>query len=271
MLERTMEQEALDLGWIPKERYKGNPESWRPAEEFVERGREILPIVKKNNEKLLSEVATLRAQIRDAGEAAAEFRKYHDDVAKRSYERAVADLKAQKVEALENDKFAQVVEIDSALSKLELDAPKERPTPKGPDPAQDPTYLSWAAEHSEWLGKDKEKTAYATAMANYLRATGTDLKDRSFLDKVAEMVAEKFPEGGDPEVTPEPKPTPKPRSKVEGGSSGTGRSGGKTFAALPQEAREACDRFGSKLVGKGKAYANINEWRAQYVADYDWS
>ena len=32
------ESEAREQGWKPKEEYEGDPEKWRPAKEFVERG-----------------------------------------------------------------------------------------------------------------------------------------------------------------------------------------------------------------------------------------
>lgn len=260
MADLTVEQQARNYGWTPLEQFKGDPEKWLPAEAFVERGKEIMPILRKNNERLETEVANLRRDIKDAQEAAAEFRKYHTEVEERTYKRALADLKAQKVEALAESKFEAVVQLDDAITELEKGAPKPiaaAPKPAA-DPTQDPIYRGWAEEHSSWLGTDKERTAYATAAAQYVRAMEPTLVGRAFLDKVAEEVEAKFP-----------RETPSKTSKVEGGTRGTNRSGGKTFSDLPTEAREACDRFGSKMVGPGKAFKTLAEWRTQYTADYN--
>ena len=37
-VENNYEAEAREQGWKPKEGYEGDPEKWRPAKEFVERG-----------------------------------------------------------------------------------------------------------------------------------------------------------------------------------------------------------------------------------------
>lgn len=58
--ERNWESEAKEMGWVPQDQFKGDPDKWRPADEFVRRGEDILPIVRKQNEKLHGEVKELR-------------------------------------------------------------------------------------------------------------------------------------------------------------------------------------------------------------------
>ena len=48
--------EAESQGWVPKERFRGNENDWVDAETFVKRGREILPILRKNNENLIKDL-----------------------------------------------------------------------------------------------------------------------------------------------------------------------------------------------------------------------
>ena len=104
-----VEQEALQLGWIPQDQFRGDPAKWTDAETFVTRGKEILPILRKNNEKLQGtvehlgqEVTTLKGALATANEAMGEFRRYHEETAKRAYDSAVRDLRAQKLVALED-------------------------------------------------------------------------------------------------------------------------------------------------------------------------
>jgi hypothetical protein len=63
----------------------------------------------------------------------------------------VADLKAQKVEALENGEHRKVVEIDDALRELDKEAPKAMQSgnkvappvqAQAPNPMQDPVLLN---------------------------------------------------------------------------------------------------------------------------------
>jgi uncharacterized membrane protein YqaE (UPF0057 family) len=43
------DQEVIDkatkMGWTPKTEFRGDPDKWRPADEFVERGENMLPFV----------------------------------------------------------------------------------------------------------------------------------------------------------------------------------------------------------------------------------
>ena len=63
-----------------------------------------------------------------------------------------------------------------------------------------------------------------------------------------------------------------PRSSKVGESrpSGSPMSGGRgrSFADLPADARDACDRQGRKLVGEGRAFKDMNAWRSYYVNLY---
>jgi hypothetical protein len=37
------EQEAKRMGWVEKEKFKGDPDRWVEADKFVERGKNELP------------------------------------------------------------------------------------------------------------------------------------------------------------------------------------------------------------------------------------
>src|SRR3990167_1213125 len=62
---REVEAKAGEMGWKPKDEYKDDPDKWRPADEFLRRGEEILPFVQKENRRLkerLSKVETESAE-----------------------------------------------------------------------------------------------------------------------------------------------------------------------------------------------------------------
>ena len=59
---------------------------------------------------------------------------------------------------------------------------------------------------------------------------------------------------------------------ARGGGGGSGAA--KTYADLPREAQEACDRFAKRLVGpkgSGRAYETVEAYRKHYVEDFDWA
>lgn len=49
----VLEKEARVFGWVPKEDFRGSEDDWVDADTFVKRGKEINPILRKNNELLM--------------------------------------------------------------------------------------------------------------------------------------------------------------------------------------------------------------------------
>ena len=262
---------ASKMGWVPLEKFKGDPQKWTDAETFVRRGDEIMPILRKNNEKLKTELDMLRGDLtktqqlfQEAQGALTEFQKYHEEDSKRQYDRALEKLKSDKKEALSTQDYDAVVEIDEAMKVL--DEQKKAQTTKKPvqanqqvDPRQDPVFTAWVADNADWYGKDKQRTAYAESIGAFISNMEPTLKGTAFLQRVADEVADKF---GLPD-----KPTRADR--VEGSRQGGGRSDGvKGYSDLPPEAKLSCDKFGAKLIGEGKAFKTQAEWRKQYVKDF---
>jgi hypothetical protein len=63
-------------------------------------------------------------------------------------------------------------------------------------------------------------------------------------------------------------PAPRQHSKVEGHQSSNRSTGGKTFASLPAEAKQACWDDVDDLVGPDKRYKTQKEWEDKYAAIY---
>lgn len=267
-----IEQKAKELGWVPQEQFRGDPEKWVPAEEFVRRGEEVMPILRQNNKRLedqltqtRSELAEIKSSLKEATDAMEAFKEYANDASKRAYDKAVQDLRDQKRLALENQDHDAVIAADEALLDLRDKAPK--PLEKATAPTKqeqqsqasieaNPEYLAWKADNSDWVDVDQEKMAYAASIGAYLKAMNPGLKGRAMLDKVSEEVRARFP--GE-----------KPVNRVEGGLR-TGGQGSKTFESLPAEAKAACDRLAARLVGPNRAFKDLNAWRANYVKNYAW-
>lgn len=274
---------ALEMGWIPPERYKGDPERFIDAEAFVERGETILPIVKKRAEKLEAELAALRGRVskqdellKANAEAMAALEDYHTKETRRKIQAAREGWKAEIKRASEADDHEALAEATDQLTQLnaevlaaekaEAEGKKTAPAKGGDQGSQssdqlDPAFVAWTQEDGvkDWWGKDQRKTMLAVGIANELQTNEPQLKGRAFLDRVAQEVAKTFGGRGTPSPSPD---------KTGGGKGGSSSRGGKGYADLPADARAACDSYNRELVGEGRRYKTVADWRAAYAKNY---
>jgi len=260
-------REAESQGWVPKERFRGNESDWVDAEIFVKRGREILPILRKNNENLMKDLNSTKEQLKEFREAAEEFKKFQKESYERKaqeYEQRIQNIKESRAQAISDGDGQKVNALDDALdqAKDELKEAKQAvkdadKAPTAPEPdttAVDPGLQVWL-DRNTWFGQDKRLTAVANGIGESLRLEFPSLKGEQFLEKLDEVLAEEFPNKFGKKQSP--------ASRVESGSGRTGRSSSnaQTYDNLPSEAKAACDRFVKQKLMT----------REQYVADFDWN
>lgn len=285
----AVEAEARKMGWRPRGEWQGSDESFIEAADYVRRGKEMLPIITANNERLMGEVARLRNEltssrevIRAAQESIETLKQFVSTETLNRVKSEKKDLTAKLVQAKKDENVELEVELQNQLEEVNdaiKDATEEQAEAKAgggkakdddastrPDPSKDPVFQQWAAENA-WFGSDPARTGAADAIANQLRRT-TNLVGRAFLDKVTEEVNKAF---GSARASQNCN-----GSRVEGGRHGGEGGGGgsgkkKSYASLPTEVKEVCDRLGARLVGKkgsGRAYETIEQWRAVYAEKY---
>lgn len=271
----AIEAEAKQLGWVPKEDFKGNEDKWVDAETYVERGRELMPLLRATNNRLKQDLLTrdqkignLESRLELATTAIARLDKQWSQEAANAVERAKADLKEQLKAAREDndidaeetvreklgelDEKAKLAEKERKENREKLEAAKGTPDPKA---ELSPDLARWESEN-EWFGKDKKKTKDIIRVAEDLRDEGATEIGYEFMQKCLDVYEDKTS-------------TPTPIDKVEGGNArGNSRSGSKTFASLPKEAREACAEFTDTLVGEGKRYKTVQEWQKAYTESF---
>jgi len=275
-----VEQQAREMGWRPKEEFKGAEDKWVDAATFVERGEHVLPIVKATNERLRTDLTKTTAELREIREALAESQKtiqaldrYHQEDVKQKVEKARKDLKEQIIAAKKAGDVDVEVDLTEELSKLNTadaaalanndDEKTVKTVTKAVDHTQDPVFIAWKNDNP-WFGTDRAKTAIAYDITAELRRTGNTDVGRKFLDTVATEVAKEVARlGGGRPAAP----------KAEGGKGGAGGNHGgngsaKGYADLPAEAKEACRGFERDLVGKNKKYATVAEWHKSYAEQY---
>lgn len=283
-----VEVKARELGWQPKDEFRGDPERWVDAAAYVERGETMLPLIKASNKRLNDQVSTLTRELGDtktrlkASEESVEALKAFNSAENRkAMQVTIAATKAALIEAKKENEPEKEVELTQQLTdqtavlrEAEASADKgveksgkaegrgkEAPNQEN-DPAQSPEFKAWVQDNP-WYGKDRKRTALMHGVAEEVRANPetANLKGREFLDYALGEVEKILPSSR------------ASQSKVEDGGRGTGPGGGepqggKSFSSLPQEAKDICERQAGKLVGNSRAFKTKQEWRDHYVKVY---
>lgn len=245
----AVESEAAKMGWTPLAQFKGDPDKWRPADEFVERGKNMLPLLRAQVKKDNRRIADLEATVQ-------KFAEFTSKAEKRGYDKALTDLKAQRAEAVANGDGEAFTRVDEQLEDLKAEiAEKTKAAPKA-DEAEDPVFEDWKTRN-KWVD-DPKMGAYGDVAAQYLRKTGETATGAEFLELVAKEVKAKFPDKFE-------NPRRAAAPSVEGGTPAARKSNGKSFADMPAEARQACERMAARGFSDPKKAA---AFKTQYVAQY---
>lgn len=296
----AVEAKARGMGWTPKDQWRGNPDNWFDANEYVKRGEQIMPILQANNRKSEAKLAAQEVELQKTKNALQAAQESIAVLTQINTKTTISDAKAKRKELLrrqaqarkdENDELEveigeEIADATTAIAQAEEALEEETPVTQGkkggkqqqqqqtveaPDPATDPDYQAWLVENP-WFKTDMRKAGIATAIGADIKRSpeGKDLKGRAFFDKVSEEVNKLF--------EPHRRST---GSKVEGGGANGGGGGGggggsndsgsggdKTFADLPADAKAVCTRQAPQVVGAGRAFKDIKAWQAHYVQKY---
>lgn len=260
---------ARELGWVPQDEFKGDPDKWVDADEFMDRAEKLMPILRANNKRLsrslltrTREIDTLKAQLGNATQSIAKLEKHYSDANRRAVENAKRELTDSLKQAREDNDVDAEIEIQEKLAELRASQStpdkKEEPAPASPKAEVDPEFQEWAEDNDDWFGPDKKKTKAVLRIAEDLREEGETATGREFLDKCVSVYEE--------QQAPSSRRTP---SKVEsGGNAPRSGSGGKSWADLPKEAQQTCLADVETFVGEGKLYKTEAEWKKHYVSIY---
>lgn len=241
--EPTIEDAAREMGWRPKEEFKGDPEKWVEAETFVKRGEEILPILKAQSKKDREALKAATDQIAEMKKTFSEFKQYHTQTEKRAYERAMKDLEARQAQAVEDNDLKAVREITREMTDLSKDVQTDR---NGDDlqKNQEAAFNDWLPDNP-WFKKDPVLRGAAIAIADELAADGlTDPVKQ--MAKVTERIKAEFPQKFENERRKGP-------AAVEGGS--PPRKAAKGWSDLPPDAKAFAERMVKQGLITKEAYA----------------
>lgn len=255
---RDFEAEARAHGWSPKEEFKGDPNRWVDAETFVKRADEVMPLLKAKNARLERDLADLKRQFR-------QFSRH----ASTAEDRIRADLQ----EKMESAVKAGDVEAFKGLQKEanELTGGKGGAQKYSAEEAEE-AYDDFR-EKNAWYDRadlgsasdlDKEARVYADRLIERkLRNTkpGEEPPPAEFFAEIHDAVSEKFPQ------LSAKTPRPKPQSDVAGAGNGRAQRSGRTYDALPAEAKVKFDKW----IANGVIDMGSPEKNRKYCVDtFDW-
>jgi len=231
---------ARTMGWRPKEQFKGDPNLWKPADQYIKAGAEIQRGLSRDLKDLRGTVDNMtRTQAAILEQTLAEQR---DKLVAR-YNRAVEDGDAQTS-----------FQVGRAIDNLngQAQALQQQPGPQIAPPP--PEAVNWV-ERNPWFNKDPLARDLALNVAERYANAGesADVQLAAAEREVRKLYPHLFGASSkDPPGVSQP-----------GGRGGSGAKKGSTFADLPQEAKKvARDMEERGVIPNVEAYAK-QYWQNQ--------
>ena len=282
---RDYEAEARDMGHIPKEEFKGNPDQWVDAKTFVERGEKFLPIVKSQLKQSEGKVTELQQKLSDvenqlksqSEKMTANFKRELEiqqkmtqhalEVQKQNLENHYEGLKRQAVEDGDLEEFDRLSAEHKEQEKRfeepkfeqdvnnELKEPEDKQENKSQDKIsqeQQKVIDTWKSENT-WYDDNEEMREYAAFVnARYINANPDTTLEKS-LEVTLERVKTAFPDQFQEQ---------KQNSHMAGGSRNMNGGGNRTkgWADMSAEAQQNSQFFIQNGTYKDQAEAAKHYW-----------
>jgi hypothetical protein len=259
-------EEAGRKGWVPKEKFKGPPEKWKPASQFLADGEKFSKNLQRELDDLKSKYSKLEATSRN-------FVKYHEEVLatkQADLDRAIKDLRVAKSEATAQGDHTLSVEIEDRIELLkeEKKGLQEEAAPAAAKPKnqalkdngeanlENPIINEWVLDGNEWFETNAALRKHAVELGQHMvEVEGETLRGKAFLDKVAARMREEFPRQF---AKMEKKPAPRTQQVESGELSGAGEVAGRySIHDLPEADLQLMKEFiAAGMTTKEKFLAN---------------
>lgn len=177
------EQIAMEQGWVPKEQWKGNPDDWRPAKEFNDRG------------ELFSRIKSQSTELKELRQAMTFLTEQQKKQFEAGFQQAVRELKSARDAALQEGDVLKAQQftdkIDEVKEKHQAQAATFKPNvPASVEPT--PVFKSWF-DQNKWYTADKVLTKYADAVGYEYKQENPEATEAEMLAHVSRNVKKEFP------------------------------------------------------------------------------
>jgi hypothetical protein len=175
------EEQAREQGWVPKEEWTGDPEKWRPAKEFTERG------------ELFGKIDNMGRELKETKKALKMLQEHHQQVKESEFKRAVDELKALQKQHLEAGNSDGYLETSELLTDLKAEQKAREVTAEVQGNQPHPDFVSWTRKE-KWYNADIEMHDYADAVGLRYAQANPGLDPHEVLEHVSRQVRNRFKE-----------------------------------------------------------------------------
>lgn len=204
-------ERAKEMGWRPKEEFQGDEVDFVDAKEFVQR----TPLFEK--------IESQNKVIKNLTKSFEALKGHHTKVREMEYQRALASLKQERQNAIneaDGTRFevadSKIKEVEQQYQELQTEAAQNT---SAPDPAE---FVAWQ-KRNEWYGKDTEMREYADIIGTQLARQG-NMSPGEVLQEVTRKVKTTFSH-----KFVNPNKASAPDVGVSGGRSGNASSAAERF------------------------------------------
>ncbi len=247
--EVTVEDQALEMGWRPKDDYQGDPSKWVSAETYVARK----PLFDKI-EAQKKQLDILHRSDKETKEVIKQLVDHNKKAEVTAYSRALARLKQERREALEAGDVVAAEDISDKMDELRENKPAETIKVPEAEPVNS-DFVEWVQENA-WYNEDPELRDYAEYIGQKMFKAGQHANGRAVLVDVAKRVKAPCP---DKFRKPAARTAPVVAA-VEGSSNGS-RGRATTFKPNADQRR-----LGEEFVRRG-VFKDLNEYYSQFQED----
>ena len=168
------ESVAKEKGWKDKSEFDGP--DWVNAEEFVKR------------QPLFDKIKIQHKKLKDLEKTVEALAKHYNTSVEQAKQRAIADLKLERKEAIELGQVSDVEKIDQKIEHV-----NKIQTPVNPAPVLATEIEEFIADQKDWFNKDDEMTQFAIMVnESYLKAHPGELKKS--LEETLKTVKRAYPD-----------------------------------------------------------------------------
>ncbi len=244
------EVRARASGWKPKEEWEGDPDEWRGAREYNDRG------------ELLNKIKSTSAELRAVQQSVQALAEHNKSVYVAGYEKALADLKLQRAQAIENNDGKALLQIEDAMDKTKeaIVTAKQAPTPQAPK--QLTAEFERFVKDNAWYNTDETLQAFSHGVAINFGKKNPNASERDVYEHIEKAVKDAFPDKFNKRSIPPPALDGEGRASTAGRAASKG-TGTAKFEELMSKLPEDQARVARDLVKRKFLTAE------KYVEDYE--
>jgi hypothetical protein len=243
------EEQARKMGWSDMDSYRGDPDLWKPAEEFLKDAEEDFPRTRDVNKWLIRQIDRQKKSMDSLVAHQERETKIREEEA---YKRGIAEVEERMREATMDGDYDAV-----------QDAVKQRDAlQKGQSQQSDEVVLhAWKANNT-WFDTDPIMRSVAIVKETELFQQGVPLADR--LKQVDNFVREQFSDkfGNTSRKTAKQAPI---AINARGNNTTKAPPRFGTYEALKPEHRAECDRVVKEQVARGHKAEDVRKTWLQYT------